>query len=157
MAHKVRMQPALGYPISMLRLPPSHSPCPGFRQCCYYSSCFCCCCYGCCCCYYYHCCCPYSIWFKVTEYMLPLRGPDLGTPPDDQRGHYAAYMHTFDPTRTQCKKYPTGCKQPGIYKPCLPKQPARWGLAVPNRPLPFPKGGSPQWGRPIQGVFICQV
>ena len=63
----------------------------------------------------------------ITVDSLPIRGPDPGTPPANRGGHRAAHTHAPDPTRMHCKQGPTGCKQPGMYKPSLLNQPAGQG------------------------------
>ena len=62
-------------------------------------------------------------WILTVD-LLPVRGPDPGTPPAGREGHRAAHMRTPDPTRSHCTQGPTGCKQPGMYKPSQLKQPA---------------------------------
>ena len=74
-------------------------------------------------------------WILTVD-ALPIRGPDPGTPLAGWGGHPVAHMHAPDPTRMHCTQGPKGCKQPGIYKPCLLKKLAEFGKAVHSRPLP---------------------
>ena len=91
-------------------------------------------------------------WILTVD-SLPVRGPDPGTPPAGRGGHRAAHTHVPDPTRTHSKPGPTGCKQPGMYKPSLLNQPAGWVQTGCSRPAPSPKESSPQEETPIHVAF----
>ena len=89
----------------------------------------------------------------LTVYLLPIRGPDPGTTPTSQGGHRAAHTHSPDPTRTHCTQGPIDCKQPGMYKPSLLKQPAGWGQTGCSRPPLSPKESSLQKEIPKHVAF----
>ena len=96
------------------------------------------------------------IWMDgwiLTVDLLPVRGPDPGTPPASRGGDRAAHTHAPDPTRMHCTQGPTDCKQSGMNKPSLLKQLASWGQTGCSRLPPSPKESSLQEETPKHGAF----
>ena len=96
-----------------------------------------------------------DVWMDgwiLTVDSLPIR-PDPGTLPANRGGHPAAHTHVPDPKRTHCKPGPTGCKQPGMYKPSLLNQPAGLGKTGHSKPPPSPKESSLQEETPKHMAF----
>ena len=77
-------------------------------------------------------------WIPTVN-SLPIRGPNPGTPPADQGEHHAAHTYPPDTIRTHYTQGPVDCKQPGMYKPSLLKQPAGWTQTGCRKPPPSPK------------------